>query len=168
MHFYSFTPFDVVPMSLLDLISERNVYDNNWRYFAFGIDRQWCRISLLSRSLKTVGVTPMFASKCGHDQGRRQAQARGPAPLAWKFFHFDYWSDQKSGLSPPWKLKNGWGALPLSLREPSPGKISGYALAYSSVLIAQYAFEIVWEDTGYTSMTAWLGQDSFKYSPKQP
>ena len=31
-------------------------------------------------------------------------------------------------VEPPWKLKNGWGALPWSPREPSPGKIPAYAL----------------------------------------
>ena len=43
---------------------------------------------------------------------RRQAEVRGSCLLATKFFHFDHWSDQKSGLSPPpWKLKNGCWAL---------------------------------------------------------
>ena len=53
----------------------------------------------------------------------------GPWPLlARKFFHFDHWSDQKSGFPPPWKLKSRWRALPWSPREPSPGKIPAYAL----------------------------------------
>ena len=41
----------------------------------------------------------------------------GCGPLARRFFCFDHWRDQKSGLTPR-KLKNRWWALPWSPREP--------------------------------------------------
>ena len=63
---------------------------------------------------------------------RRQSEVRGPCLLAMKFFHFDHWSDQKSGFSPlpgNWKMAGEPSleppeAFPWSHREPSPGKNS--------------------------------------------
>ena len=62
-----------------------------------------------------------------------------PPPLARKFFHFDHWSDQKSGLSPlpsPWKLKNGLGALPFgALESPLPEKFLPTPLHNTDALV---------------------------------
>ena len=63
-------------------------------------------------------------------KGVGRHRQRGPwPPPGPKILSFWPLKRPKIGVEPPWKLKNGWGALPWSPREPSPGKIPAYALA---------------------------------------
>ena len=96
------------------------VLDNFWRFRLHRLTNKEV-ISVFLNSLLTLSFLKRQSFVCDElvtnnwfkGVGRHRQGGAMP-PLARKFFHFDHWSDQKSGLSPPpgnWKMAG----------EPSPG-----------------------------------------------